>query len=70
MANRAISLRLPEQVAAELAAIARTQDVPVSEVVRQAVENHIASLYADKDFQQRLKKHLEEERKILQRLAK
>jgi len=57
-------------MAAELAAIARTQDIPVSEVVRQAVENHIASRFADKDFQQRLKKHLEEELEILERLAK
>jgi hypothetical protein len=57
-------------MAAELAAIARTQDIPVSEVVRQAVENHITSRFADKDFQQRLKKHLEEELEILERLAK
>jgi predicted transcriptional regulator len=70
MANRAISLRLPEQTATELAAIARTQDVPVSEVVRQAVENHIAALFTDKEFQQRLKKHLEEELEILERLSK
>jgi len=70
MASKAISLRLPEQMATELAAIARTQDVPVSEAVRQAVENYIASRYADKDFRQRLKKHLEEEVKMLERLAK
>ena len=70
MASRAISLRLPEKMATELAAIARTQDVAVSEVVRQAVENHIAALFTDRDFQQRLKGHLEEELKILERLAK
>jgi len=57
-------------MATELAAIARTQDVPVSEVVRQAVENHIASRYADKNFRQRLKKHLQEEVEMLERLAK
>jgi Arc/MetJ-type ribon-helix-helix transcriptional regulator len=70
MASRSISLRLPEKMAAELAAIARTEDVPLSEVVRQAVENYIASRFADKDFQRRLKKHLEEELEILERLAK
>jgi hypothetical protein len=57
-------------MAAELAAIARTQDVPVSEVIREAVENHIASLSRDKDFQQRLKNRLEEDREVLERLAK
>lgn len=70
MPSKAISIRLSDQMATELAAIARTQDVPVSEVVRQAVENHIASLFADKGFQHRLKKHLEEEVEMLERLAK
>jgi predicted transcriptional regulator len=70
MPRKAISIRLPDQMATELAAIARTQDVPVSEVVRQAVEEYIASRYADKDFQQRLKKYLEEEVEILERLSK
>jgi predicted DNA-binding protein len=70
MPSRAISLRLPEQMAAELAAIARTKDVPTSEVIREAIESHIASLTADKDFRQRLKKHLSEELEILERLAK
>jgi predicted DNA-binding protein len=69
MPSKAISIRLPEEMAAELAAIARTQDVPVSEVIREAVENHIVSLRGDKDFQQRLKKRLDEDRKVLERLA-
>lgn len=70
MSSKAISIRLPEPMAAELAAIARTQDVPVSEVIREAVEDHIASLSTDKEFQLRLKKRLEEDRKVLERLAK
>jgi predicted DNA-binding protein len=69
MSNRAISLRLPEQMAAELGAIARTKDVPVSEVIREAIEIHITSLSTDKNFRQRLKTHLEEEQKVLKRLA-
>jgi Arc/MetJ-type ribon-helix-helix transcriptional regulator len=70
MPSKAISLRLPEQMAAELAAIARTQDIPVSEAIREAIENHIVSRRADKDFQQRLKKRLEEDREVLERLSK
>ena len=70
MASKAISLRLPEQMAAELAAIARTQDVAVSEVIRVAVEDYIASLSSDKEFRQRLKEHLEKEREVMERLAK
>jgi len=64
-----MSLRLPEKMAAELAAIARTDDVPVSEAIREAIENHIVSRRASKAFQARLKKRLEEDRKILEQLA-
>lgn len=70
MPSKAISLRLPEQMAAELAAIARTQDIPISEVIREAIESHIDSLSADDGFRRRLKERLEEEREILERLAK
>jgi predicted DNA-binding protein len=70
MANRAISLRLPEQMATELAAIARTKDVPISEVIREAIESHITALGKDEDFRRRLKQHLEEELEVLERLAK
>ena len=70
MAVKAMSLRLPEEKAAELAAIARTDDMPVSEVVREAIDNHIAARRADKNFQKRLKKRLEEDREVLERLSK
>ena len=69
MAIKAMSLRLPEEKAAELAAIARTDEMPVSEAIREAIDNHIAARRADKDFQQRLKKRLEEDRQVLERLA-
>jgi hypothetical protein len=56
-------------MAAELAAIARTEDIAMSEAIREAIESHIASRRTSKDFQQRLKKRLEEDREILERLA-
>ena len=70
MATKAISLRLPEGIAADLAAVARADDVPVSEAIREAIENHIAGRRADTDFQKRLKKRLEEDRLVLERLAR
>jgi predicted DNA-binding protein len=69
MAVKAMSLRLPEEKAAELAAIARTDEMPVSEAVREAIDNHIAAKRADKDFQKRLKQRLEEDQQVLKRLA-
>lgn len=70
VASKAISLRLPERMAAELAAIARTQDIPLSEAIREAIEDHIASRQRDKEFQKRVKQRLEEDREILERFTK
>lgn len=70
MPHKAMSLRLPEDKAADLAAVARADDMPVSEVVREAIDNHIAARRSDKDFQKRLKRRLEEDREVLERLAK
>ncbi|HEX6456821.1 MAG TPA: ribbon-helix-helix protein, CopG family [Solirubrobacterales bacterium] len=64
-----MSLRLAEKMAAELAAIARTEDMPLSEAVRAAIAEHISSRRTDAEFQQRLKRQLEEDREVLEHLA-
>ena len=69
MANKAISVRLPDEMAAELAAIGRVQDIPISEVIREAIENHIVTRRTDKKFKQQIKKRLEEDRQLLERFA-
>jgi len=69
MATKVTTLRLPDFMAAELAAVAQTDDMSVSEAVREAIEKHIDERRADKGFQQRLKKRLEEDQEILKRLA-
>jgi len=68
-ATRAMSLRLPESQAAELAAVARTDEVKISEAVREAIDKHIAARRSDPDFQERLRRRLEDEHAILERLA-
>lgn len=70
MATKAMSLRLPADQAAELEAVARADEMPVSEAVREAIESHISARRADKDFQKRLKRRLEEDREVLERLAR
>ena len=64
-----MSLRLSEELADEIAAVARTDDVPVTEAIREAIADHIAARRADKAFKERLKKRLEEDREVLERLA-
>jgi len=70
MTTKVMTVRLAEDLAAELAVVARTDEVPVSESVREAIENHIAARRADSAFQARLKERLEQEREILERFTK
>jgi predicted DNA-binding protein len=50
-----MSLRLPADLAAELAAVARADGMTISDAVREAVGKHIGERRADPDFQERLK---------------
>ena len=67
--TKAMTLRLPEETAAELAAIARTDGMSITAVVREAIDNHITARRANKDFQERLKRLLAEDRLVFGRLA-
>jgi predicted DNA-binding protein len=67
--SKVMSLRLPEELADEIAAVARTDDMAVTEAIREAISNHIANRRSAKDFKERLRKQLEEDRKVLERLA-
>jgi predicted DNA-binding protein len=55
MPAKVMSLRLPEDIAAEIAAVARADGIPVSQAIREAIENHVAARSADKAFRERLK---------------
>ncbi len=64
-----ISVRVPEDIAAEVALIARIEGVNVSEVIRAGVYRHLSLLRTDPAFQKRLRKRLDEDREILERYA-
>jgi predicted DNA-binding protein len=68
--SKAFTMRLPEEKAAELEAVARADGVPVSEAVREAIDRHIESRRKDEKFQARLTKLIEENKKVLDRLAR
>jgi predicted DNA-binding protein len=67
--SKAFTMRLPEEKAAELEAVARADGVPVSEAVREAIDRHIDARRKDKDFQARLSKLIEDNKRVLDRLA-
>jgi hypothetical protein len=69
MSIKLTSLRLDEELATELKAVARAEGVPVSEAIRAVLYQYIAACRADAGFQARFQKQLEEEREALERLA-
>lgn len=69
MRTKAMTLRLSADKAAELEAVARVDNVPVAEAVRAAIDERIERRRQDKDFQDRLRAIVEQDRAILDRLA-
>jgi hypothetical protein len=67
---KTMTLRLSDEQAADLEAMARVDDVPVSEAVRVAIAERIERRRKDRQFQARLRRLLEENRRALERLAK
>jgi hypothetical protein len=67
--TKVMSLRLSEDLAAEMASICRVDEVTISEGIRAAIYRHIAARRADKRFQERLREQLEKDREVLERLA-
>jgi hypothetical protein len=67
--TKVLSLRLAEDLAAEMASICRVDEVTISEGIRAAIYRHIAARRADKRFQEKLKKRLEEDLQTLEQLS-
>jgi predicted transcriptional regulator len=67
---KSMTLRLSDDIAAELDAVARVDGTTVADQVRGAIEDRIAARRADKEFQARRRKALEENKAALERLAR
>lgn len=67
---KTMTLRLDDEQARELEAIARADEMPVAEAVRQAIDDRIKARRSDAKFRDRLRRMIEEDHEILQRLAK
>jgi hypothetical protein len=67
-ASKVMSLRLSERQADEIAAIARTDGVPITEAIREAINGHVTSRRSDPEFQKRLRRRLEEDQVVLESL--
>ena len=67
--RKAMTLRLDTDTAEQLEAVAQVEGVPVAEVIREALVEHIQSRRNDAGFQERLTASLERNRTILERLS-
>jgi predicted transcriptional regulator len=66
---KTMTLRLSDELAADLEAMARVDDVPVSEAIRVAIDERIKARRDDKQFQSRLRRLMAENQRALERLA-
>jgi predicted DNA-binding protein len=69
MSIKVMTLRLPESMARQLGAVARAEGLPISEVLREGIENHLAARCSDQGFKDRLRKVHEEDRDVLKDLG-
>ena len=69
MKSRATSLRLPESLAVDIGVIARAEGIPISEFIREALENHVSLRRSEPGFKERLKERMAEDQEVFKRLA-
>lgn len=68
--SKNMTLRLPDEQAADLEALARADGIPIAEAVRQAIAAQIEARRKDETFQARLRASIERNHVILERLAR
>jgi hypothetical protein len=67
---KTMTLRLSDELAADLEAMARVDDVPVSEAIRIAIDERLKARREDKQFQARLRRLMAENQRALERLSR
>ncbi len=67
---KGFTVRLDDEQAEELEAVAKVDGVPVAEEIRQAIAVRIEERRNDDEFRERLRQSIEDNQKILDRLAR
>ena len=68
--SKGFTVRLDDDQAAELEAIAKVDGVSVAEEIRQAITVQIAERRKDEEFRSRLRQSIKDNQKVLERLAR
>lgn len=67
--NRQTTVRLPEDLAVEATAVARTRGLSLNQLIIQSLRVEVDRAKSDDDFQARLALLIKQDRDILRRLA-
>ena len=67
---RQTTVRLPDDLADQVEVVARTQGVSVNQLIVDSLRIEIERVRKDSDFRSRVKRLVERDRKILDRLSK
>jgi hypothetical protein len=65
-----LTVRLPDELAADTEALARVEGVSINETIKQALAETVAQRRRDPKFRARLREIIQEDRELLERLAK
>jgi predicted transcriptional regulator len=65
-----LTIRLDDELAADTAALARAEGVSLNETVKQALKEAVERRRSDPAFKARVRRIIDEDRELLERLAK
>jgi predicted transcriptional regulator len=67
---KTFTVRLPDELAADIEALARVAGASVNETIKQAMLDEVERRRTDPSFRSRLQQIIEEDRELLERLAR
>jgi hypothetical protein len=68
--TRNLTVRLPDDLAAEAEAVARAEGTSLNETIKEALVEAVERRRNDPDFKRRLRQIIEQDRELLERLAR
>ena len=68
--TRNLTVRLPDDLAAEAEAVARAEGISLNETIKEALVEAVNRRRNDPEFKTRLRQIIEQDRELLERLAR
>jgi hypothetical protein len=68
--TRNLTVRLPDDLAAEAEAVARAEGISLNETIKEALVEAVERRRSDPEFKKRLRQIIEQDQELLERLAR